>query len=211
MTVGPPRVAGSLWSVDPADQARNLAAAVEGGMNRVHWDHADGEFAAAGGFASERAAELAGELTGMSGVAHETHVMFTDPLGQVDAWTDLCRRIVVHVETPRWRETVARIERRGSEAALALSPRTPAGAAPDDLAVLCMSVTPGQAGSTFDRAALRKVAELAERNPDRELGLDGGVTRAIVPEALAAGATWLVVGNDLFGPGGLDRWSDVLE
>src|SRR5699024_78226 len=136
---------------------------------------------------------------------HEAHLMFIDTVGEVDFWTALCDRIIVHVEVPNWRDAVARIERRGCEPLVALSPGTPALAAPDELGVLCMSVTPGRAGSWFDRAAVDKVRELAARNGDRALGLDGGVQRDHVDAALEAGATWLVVGNDLFGRDGLDR------
>lgn len=205
-------VGGSLWSVPREEQAALANGAVKAGLRRVHWDHADGHFATAGGFDAGRAFELAVELA-QSGadLAHEAHLMFIDTIGQVDFWTDVCDRIIVHIELPDWRDAVTRIEHRGCEPLVAISPGTPAHAAPDELGVLCMSVTPGHAGSLFDRTALQKVRELADRNSDRAIGLDGGVRREHVEEASTAGATWLVVGNDLFGAGGLERWREVLS
>lgn len=199
-------VAGSLWSVPPASQATALVTAAARGLRHVHWDTTDGRFAPPGGFSPETARAL----TQHASAVHEAHVMALDPVEAVDAWTETCSRVVVHLENEDWSRAVDRIVRRGAQPAIALSPGTPSSAAPVDLPVLCMSVTPGHAGSTFDRRALDKVADLAERNADRTIGLDGGVTRDVAEQAVAAGASWLVVGTDLFGAGGLERWADLL-
>lgn len=196
-------VAGSLWSVPEAERASAVAAA---GVRRLHWDTTDGRFAVAGGFSPDSAAALI-DATGTSA---EAHIMAEEPLAVVDAWAELCDTVIVHAESDGWRAAVDRIERRGSRPGLALSPQTPAATAPDELVVLCMSIVPGQAGSRFDLGVLSKVTALREAAPDRPVGLDGGVTRAIADTAIAAGATFLTVGTDLFSPGGAERWADLL-
>jgi len=199
------QVAGSLWSV-PATERRATAERLRAaGLRRLHWDTTDGRFAAAGGFRPEEAATLAAE----TGLTAEAHVMARRSAVEVDPWTDFCDLVIVHVESDDWEAAVDRIARRGGTPGLAVSPQTPATSVPADMAVLCMSIVPGQAGSAFDRAVLAKVTALRESSPSRRIGVDGGVRRADAAALAAAGADWVVVGTDLVG----DRtaaWADIL-
>ncbi|MFS1302591.1 hypothetical protein [Streptosporangium longisporum] len=203
------RIAGSLWSVPPAAQASEAHRLRDAGLDVLHWDTTDGVFAREGGFSAETAAVMTGE----SGMRAEAHLMVTDPLARLDAWTGFCELVVVHAEAEGWRAALDRIERRGSRPALALSRGTPATFVPsDELAVLTMSVVPGEAGATFDESALATVRALREAasGASRLLGLDGGVTREIGRRATAGGADWLVSGTDLFGSSTPRAWlSDV--
>jgi ribulose-phosphate 3-epimerase len=201
------KVAGSLWSVSPAAQVSEAIRLERAGLNRLHWDYSDGIFAAPGGFSPERAIELA-TATSMSS---EVHLMAGQTLQLVDAWTDLCDRIAIHFESEDWKNSMTRIEQRGSRPCIAISPQTPWNDVPDECDVLVMSIIPGAAGSAFDRASLVKVAELLSANASREIGLDGGVTRDLANDALHAGVAWLVVGTDLFRPGGSQSWRDLLS
>lgn len=218
------RIAASLWSVPAPQHSTCLDRLRDAGLEAVHWDLTDGVFAVSGGFHAERARDL----TATSGLAAEAHLMVTDPLDHVDAWTDFCELVVVHAESRDWIKAMARIEARGARPALALSPGTPLSVVPSsELAVLTMSITPGEAGATFDSHALTTVAALraasVPRGPTdpqsatdrhvptvplgtsdphadtRWLGLDGGVTRDIAVQARAAGANWLISGTDLCG------------
>lgn len=186
------RVAASLWST-PQDRLEaevdRLAAA---GLEHMHWDHTDGDFATAGGFGAAEAAAL----TARSGIGAEAHLMVWDPVAEVDAWTEFCSRVTVHVEARGWRRALERIADRGSEPAVAISPGTPVPSDLGEVAVLVMSIVPGRAGDTFSPASLETVAAL-RAGSQRSLGLDGGVRRAILPEATRAGATWFVSGGDL--------------
>lgn len=202
----PHTVAGSLWSVSLERRLQAVRQLQAVGLTRLHWDVTDGVFAPDGGFSPAEALAIAEE----TGTSAEAHLMVTDARATVDAWTEFCDTVVVHAESDNWRAAAHRIESRGVVAAVALSPSTPASVAAD-LPVLCMAVAPGHGGSPFDHAALDKVAELRESYPGRPIGVDGGVTRAIAREALDAGATWVVVGTDLFGDGGAERWEDFLS
>jgi len=60
--------------------------------------------------------------------------------------------------------------------------------------VLVMLLEPGNQGSS-DLTLLAKVAEARERLP---VGVDGGIGEADVTQVLAAGASYVVVGRQLF-------------
>ncbi len=202
-----PEVAGSLWSVAMEERLQAAQRLRAAGLRRLHWDMSDGRFAHPGGFTAPDALAL----TEATGLAAEAHIMAADPLKEVDAWTEFCDLIVVHAETHNWQRAVDRIAARNCTPGLAISPETPSAAVPSELAVLCMSITPGTAGSAFDDNVLTKLPPLRESSPTRRIGLDGGVQRRHVHRAQRAGATWLVVGTDLFCKDGERRWADTLQ
>ncbi|WP_288969768.1 hypothetical protein [uncultured Microbacterium sp.] len=199
------RIAGSLWSVPAEDRLTTALRLRDAGLRRLHWDTTDGSFAAAGGFPPDSAAELA-SATGLSA---EAHVMAHRAGRDVDAWTTFCDLVFVHIESDDWQEALVRIERRGATPGLAVSPQTRAADVPADVAVLCMSIIPGQAGSAFDTAVLHKLTALRRASPDRRLAVDGGVRRLHHGALASAGADWAVVGTDLvFDQEG--AWAEVL-
>ncbi|MDF2806510.1 MAG: hypothetical protein K0S43_1456 [Cellulosimicrobium sp.] len=185
------RVAASFWSTPRDRVAAEADRLARAGLRTVHWDHTDGRFAAAGGFTAAEAAEV----TAGNGLAAEAHLMVEEPLREVDRWTDFCELVVVHAGTRDWRAALDRVRARGARAGVALSPGVEVPEVEPGTDVLVMSITPGLAGSTFQVDALATVGRVA--GPGHAVGLDGGVTRSIVPHALDAGATWLVSGTDL--------------
>ncbi|KQY78094.1 hypothetical protein ASD13_05410 [Microbacterium sp. Root1433D1] len=199
------RIAGSLWSVPAEDRLTTALRLRDAGLRRLHWDTTDGSFAAAGGFPPDSAAELA-SATGLSA---EAHVMAHRAGRDVDAWTTFCDLVFVHIESDDWQEALVRIERRGATPGLAVSPQTRAADVPADVAVLCMSIIPGQAGSAFDTAVLHKLTALRRASPDRRLAVDGGVRRLHHDALASAGADWAVVGTDLVFDQE-DAWAEVL-
>ncbi|MFE9232869.1 hypothetical protein [Cellulosimicrobium funkei] len=185
------RVAASFWSTPRDRVAAEADRLARAGLRTVHWDHTDGRFAAAGGFTAAEAAEV----TAGSGLAAEAHLMVEEPLREVDRWTDFCELVVVHAGTHDWRAALDRVRARGARAGVALSTGADVPELTPGTDVLVMSITPGRAGSAFRPGALSTVGRAAAAGHD--VGLDGGVTRAVVPRALRAGATWLVSGTDL--------------
>jgi ribulose-phosphate 3-epimerase len=199
-------IAGSLWSVDLSRQEEVVARLRLHGLTRLHWDRSDGVFAAPGGFD----ADLARKLSADGGMAAEAHLMTVDPVGEVDDWTDFCDLVYVHREVPGWRQALDRIERRGSRGGLAISVDTPLSQLPAEVPVLCMSITPGRAGSAFDARVVARVEQLRAASGERRISVDGGVTRSLVETIARAGANGAVVGTDLVAVGGAHRWGDVL-
>ncbi|WP_336716575.1 hypothetical protein [Arthrobacter sp. USHLN218] len=202
-----PEVAGSLWSVAAGQQLEAIQRLQAAGLRRLHWDMTDGRFAKPGGFTASQALAL----TQATGLAAEAHIMAEDPTSDIDAWSEFCDLIVVHAESPRWAQAVDRISARGCIPGLAISPDTPAAVVPADMAVLCMSITPGTAGSAFNDAVLNKVSALRNASSERRIGLDGGVQRRHVERAVEAGADWFVVGTDLFLNDAVHVWNDILR
>lgn len=198
------RVAASLWSVPRPDHVPTLDRLSGAGVGVVHWDMTDGEFAASGGFKADEAREL----SNLHNFRAEAHLMVTRPNLEIDAWTDFCEMVVVHAESLGWQDAIRRIEARGTRPALALSPGTPSRVVTSkELAVLVMSITPGQAGSSFNRAAFNTVEEVSQSR--RLVGLDGGVTATLGQEARLRGANWLVSGTDLCGASDPKLWLEL--
>ncbi|HML51909.1 MAG TPA: hypothetical protein PKD84_10955 [Propionicimonas sp.] len=189
------RIAGSLWSVPVADQLQALSAAIDDGLNVVHWDSSDGVFAAAGGFTPEAAASL---LQQAPSVESEAHLMMHDPLPVIPAWAQFCTAIAIPVEIEAAFRAVDLIATLGVQPCLAISPQTDLTRLPDDIPVLLMSVQPGQAGSAFQPVTIDRVAQLHELDPTRLLGVDGGIAPAHCADLARAGARWIVSGTSLF-------------
>lgn len=190
---GVPRVAGSLWSADRARVGEEAARLADAGLRHVHWDVTDGDFAVAGGFEPAQAEAL----TASTGVVAEAHLMVRRPLRHVDAWTEFCDVVTVHVEVDGWQAAVDRIARRGRTPAVAVSPDTGLSiidALPASVGVLVMCVEPGNAGGAFRPRSVQRVR--AQRGRPL-LGVDGAVTAARAAELAGAGATWVVSGTDL--------------
>ncbi|NBV44268.1 MAG: ribulose-phosphate 3-epimerase [Planctomycetia bacterium] len=134
----------------------------------------------------------------------EVHLMVEDPdrvIGEyAGAGADI---LTVHVEALRDpAATLGRIADRGVRGHLAVSPGTPVERLAPWLdacaGVLVMSVEPGFGGQSFEPAALDKLRWLAARRraPERlRLGVDGGVSRATIGPAAAAGAELIVAGS----------------
>lgn len=185
------RIAGSLWSVAAADVRDEADRLVAAGLKVWHWDHADGSLGPAGGFSAAAAREIA-EATG---IRSEAHLMLADPRPELDEWLAFAELVVVHVESPYWREAVDRVREAGRRAGIAVSPGSavPPDLA-DDLAVLVMTVAPGQAGTGFLQERLPALEDVA-RQPLR--GIDGSVDLERAASARAYGANWLVSGTAL--------------
>lgn len=197
------RIAGSLWSVPPHQQPDLIARAIEGGIDAFHWDLSDGTLGRSGGFTHSHRTRL---MSGYS-AREEVHLMVSHPLDHVDRWTECCELIVIHVESHNWRAAADRVESRGTNAALAVSPRTPLQDMPPDATrVLVMSVEPGRAGSVFDPGALPRAAELSAIRKRSRLGLDGAVDLDQIGPARDHGVNWLISGGGLFGDGDPGLW-----
>ncbi|GAA1954290.1 beta/alpha barrel domain-containing protein [Microbacterium aquimaris] len=199
------RVAGSLWSVPTAElgvEADRLAAA---GLSVWHWDRADGSLGPSGGFSPETAREL----TRRTGLTAEAHLMLADPLPEIEEWATFCDVIVVHAESPVWREAHDRIRERGVRPGLAISPDDEVPPELEaDVAVLVMTVSPGKAGSGFLEHRLPVLSTL-EAHPLR--GVDGSVDGERGMRARRHGANWLVSGTALTSATDPGQWLGTLR
>ncbi|CCK72337.1 ribulose-phosphate 3-epimerase RPE1 KNAG_0J02580 [Huiozyma naganishii CBS 8797] len=99
-------------------------------------------------------------------------------------------------------ELVKLIKSYGIRAACAVKPGTPVDVlfelAPHLDMALVMTVEPGLGGQKFMPEMMEKVAALRERFPQLDIQVDGGLGKATVPQAAAAGANVIVAGTSVF-------------
>ena len=126
--------------------------------------------------------------------------------------------ITVHPEAgAHLHRTVQLIKSLGKKAGVALNPATGAEAIENVLGdidlVLVMSVNPGFGGQKFIPAQRAKIARLrdmiAASGRAIDLDVDGGITVATAPDAIAAGATILVAGTAVFAGGAAAYASNI--
>lgn len=198
------RISGSMWSVPAGEQRERLAQAREAGLEVLHWDTTDGEFAAPGGFRWEQAADL---IADAGGIESEAHLMLADPTDSIDRWADFCQTLIIPLEIADPWGAFSRIERRGIRPALAVSLHTPLESVPvGSFPVLVMAITPGEAGAPFDPAAVSRAAALSRRGCHEWVGVDGGVGPAHFDQLGPAGVNWVVSGGSLFGATDTAAW-----
>ncbi|MFK4760097.1 hypothetical protein ACI3KS_04090 [Microbacterium sp. ZW T5_45] len=199
------RVAGSLWSVPPAKVRSEASRLVTAGLGVWHWDRADGSLGPAGGFT----ARDAHEITASTGARSEAHLMLADPRPELDDWLAFSELVIVHVESTYWRESVDHIRTSGARAGIAIGPDSELPQGLDaDLAVLIMTVAPGNAGTGF-RTDRLPLLELARRQPLR--GVDGSVDGERSRSARAHGANWVVSGTALTTAKDPSAWLNALR
>jgi ribulose-phosphate 3-epimerase len=188
-----------------ADEARRADA---GGVDSLHLDVMDGHFVDNITFGPG----VIEALRPTSALPFHSHLMISRPLRYAErfarAGSDL---LIFHVEADDDPDAVIdAIAAAGKRPGLALNPETPAGAVHRYLEridlLLVMSVHPGWGGQSFLYDVLPKMAslraEIARRNLDLEIGVDGGVSRDTIGAAHAAGGRVMVVGNALYSTDG---------
>ncbi len=199
-----PFVTPSLLNCNFARVGEELDALRKAGVVGVHLDVMDGHFVDNLSYG----ASVAKDWRRVTDFPFDTHLMMSDPGKYLDAFVDAgCDIIVVHIEVlPNPVPLLRRIRAAGCRASLCLNPPTPFSAiAPylDEVdAVLVMSVHPGKGGQSFMPEVLDKVRAVRAARPALPISIDGGIKPVTAAEAVAAGATQLVVGTGVFRPDG---------
>ena len=142
----------------------------------------------------------------------DVHLMIERPERYLEAFVQAgADSITVHVEaTPHVHRCVQTIRELGCRAGVVLNPGTALETLRPLLEsvdlVLVMSVNPGFGGQTFLPQTYERVRTvrrwLTELDSPAELQVDGGVTAANACQLAEAGATVLVAGSSVYGPGG---------
>ncbi|GGN31938.1 hypothetical protein GCM10010842_08200 [Deinococcus daejeonensis] len=155
----------------------------------------------------------------------DVHLMIDRPERYLRDFADAgADGLTVHVEsTAHVHRAVQQIRELGKKAGVTLNPGTPLEALRPVLAdvdlVLIMSVNPGFGGQKFIPHSLERIRTvrrwLDEIGSAAELQVDGGVSATNARAVVAAGASNLVAGSAVFGPGGaqagLERLREALK
>ena len=190
------RLSPSVLAADFSALAEDLRLAEEAGAESFHFDIMDGHFVPNLSYG----VNVVSALRKQSKAFFDVHLMVTNP----DFYFASCKeagadRVSFHFEaTPH--------VDRALEAGIALNPATPVAFLEEILPkcsyILLMSVNPGFGGQKFIPYTLEKVKKLRamalSRGIELEIGIDGGVGAANLPEIVASGANFIVAGSSVF-------------
>jgi len=213
----PVRMAPSILAADFTRLGEQVREAEAAGADRIHVDVMDGHFVpniSMGPLVVEA-------LRKITRLPLETHLMISNPDQYLEAFAKAgSTSLLVHVEgNNHLHRTIQSIRGLGLPAGVVLNPATPTWSIEEvidmvDL-VLVMTVNPGFGGQQYLHETEGKIRSLRrlldQRDRFVELEVDGGITAASAPRAVAAGARVLVAGSSIFGhAGGIAAGLDAL-
>lgn len=203
----PIRIAPSLLAADFTRLGDEVRAMTAAGADYLHLDVMDGHFVPniTIGPAIMKA------LRPHSNLPFDVHLMISPVDPYIAAFADAGADILtVHPEAgPHLHRTIQLIKSFGKKAGVSLNPATPVEAIEHVLGdidlVLVMTVNPGFGGQSFIPSQIPKIRTLREKidatGRPIDLEVDGGITPATAPQAIAAGADVLVAGTAGFAGG----------
>lgn len=211
-------IAPSMLAADASrlgEECRTIEAA---GADRVHWDVMDGVFVPNLTFGPDVVAACRSSVD----LPFEAHLMVVTPDDLAPRYVEAgCETVLIHAETcPHLHRSLAAITEAGARCGVVLNPHTPASSISEVMSmideVLVMTVNPGFGGQSYISsvetkvAAVRQMIDAGGRSIDLEV--DGGITAATAPAAVAAGANVLVAGSAVFGhPSGVQAAIEELK
>lgn len=209
-------IAPSLLAADFSRLGDEVRAIEAAGADVLHVDVMDGHFVPT----ITLGPQMVQALRPHSSLPIDVHLMITPVEPQIEAFAKAGADLIsFHPEAgPHAHRSVQMIKSFGKKAGMVLNPGTPISAIeellPDLDLVLVMSVNPGYGGQAFIPSTLSKVkalrAMIDKLGKPIALEIDGGINFETAPQAIAAGADWLVAGTATF-KGGPAAYADNIR
>lgn len=197
------RIAPSILACDFARLGDEVRAVEAAGADAIHIDVMDGHFVPN----LSIGIPVVQSLRPITTLPLDCHLMITAPERYLDAFARAgANWLSVHAETCDLATVLPAIRALGLRAGAVINPDTPIDALLPHLDaadyLLVMSVHPGFAGQSLLPHCIEKVRQLhmhlQRRAQSIPIQIDGGITVANAPTAIAAGAEILVAGNTIF-------------
>ena len=164
----------------------------------VQIDIMDGKFVPSRSITSEQ----------IVGVPHqlkwEAHLMVKEPELELENFQKAgAIKALFHYEaTPSPQKVISAARRLGLSIGLAVNPETPVSAIKPFVgavdSVLFLSVHPGFYGAKFIPEVLDKIAELRRKQPNLNIGIDGGIKETNIALIARSGVNEIFVGSAIF-------------
>ena len=194
-------LSASLMCLDWLNAGQQLSQLEENGIDYLHLDIIDGNFAPDFTMGSS----IIDVFRDNSSLPSDYHLMVEEPSRIFDSFSVSPNdNYTIHQESSRnLHRNLVSIRKMGARVGLALSPGTPLTALEYiieeiDL-VLIMTANPGYMGQPLVPQAIRKIADLKKMITDLELDIkisvDGNVNSDTIPSMVSAGADILVLGS----------------
>lgn len=196
------KVAPSILSADFARLGQEIKDITDAGADLVHLDIMDGHFVPNLTFGPA----LIKSIRSFTEIHFDVHLMLTNPQNFIEPFAKAgADMITIHLESDdNIQDTLSVIKKFGCKAGLSLRPKTNINKLIPFLPmidlVLIMSVEPGFGGQSFQKEALKKIADLKDLIGQKpvQISVDGGVNDITAPACRLAGADILVAGNYIF-------------
>lgn len=199
------QISASILSADFTRLGEEINAAMDAGVDWIHFDVMDHHFVPNLSFGSVVCRSL--RQNGVTAPI-DAHLMVEHPEQYIESFAKAGANLVtIHPETTTdVAACLQHIHAHGMQAGLALNPDKPLSLVQDHLEtidlLLLMSVFPGFAGQSFIENSIEKIKMarqlIAASNRRIALGIDGGIKNSNIAKVVAAGADFCIIGSGLF-------------